>query len=282
MREGALAEQALGVGRVQSPRQSVPVSAGSEHEAQCPATTRCCPSFRRRGASVSRSAWSPVYRGRQPSSSVALLVSMITGWLIASIHSAAGGMNGARGMSAAARAAPWVTAGRDGERGQAELAKHVGDGDNSVAGDVVRARRSVCHDAAQQGLADVVLVDELHRQVESRYRDRDAGPLHQVQHPLRSRRDRGGERCPWRRRHAAPARSAGGADTGRCPDGRGPRRAAAARAPPSPGRRTTGRQGVRASPRSFRSGCRRETHRRRPTRRTRTAALARPLPQRTY
>ena len=53
---------------------------------------------------VSRSASSPVYRGAQPSSCLALLVSMIDGWLSASIHSTAGGTLGGRGALAAARA----------------------------------------------------------------------------------------------------------------------------------------------------------------------------------
>src|SRR3954451_25472050 len=53
---------------------------------------------------VSRSASRLLYRGRQPSSRLALPASMIAGWLAASIHCSCGGAKRSRGEAAATRA----------------------------------------------------------------------------------------------------------------------------------------------------------------------------------
>ena len=52
---------------------------------------------------------------------------------------------------------------RDRQRGEAELARDVGAGQHALAGDVVGPGRAGGDDALQEGLADVVLADELQR-----------------------------------------------------------------------------------------------------------------------
>src|SRR3954447_12940955 len=63
-----------------------------------------------RAATVSRSASRLVYLGFQPSSRLALLASMIDGWLSGSAHSITGGTKRGSGTAAMARAAAWTGA----------------------------------------------------------------------------------------------------------------------------------------------------------------------------
>ena len=89
---------------------------------------------------------------------------MIDGRVATSTHSTAGGRKGssdrrherARGDAREPR--------RDRQRGEAELARDVGAGQHALAGDVVGPGRAGGDDALQEGLADVILVDELHAQ----------------------------------------------------------------------------------------------------------------------
>lgn len=86
---------------------------------------------------------------------------MIDGCVAASTHPAACGRKGSCDRRVRARGSPREPR-RDRQRGEAELARDVGAGQHAVAGDVVRPGRARSDDALQEGLADVVLVDELH------------------------------------------------------------------------------------------------------------------------
>ena len=108
---------------------------------------------------------------------------------------------------------------RDRQRGEAELARDVGAGQHAVAGDVVGPGRAGGDDALQEGLADVVLVDELHAAATGRARAAaraSCGRARRGGRPAARGARAGGS---WRRPRAARGRSAGAAGTGRAPDG---------------------------------------------------------------
>jgi hypothetical protein len=89
---------------------------------------------------------------------------MTTGWLRTSTHPATCGRNG-RGDGSAG--GPHRAAGH-GQGSEAELPGDVRPAEDAVPGEVVGAGRSRAHGAGHQGLAHVVLVDELDRQVRDR------------------------------------------------------------------------------------------------------------------
>ncbi len=120
---------------------------------------------------------------------------MTAGRLAASAHSVTGGTALGSGSEAMPRATGSTSGAGDPQRGEPQLAGHVGRAEQAVARDVVRARRTGADRAQLEGLAHVVLVHQLEQEVRHRSGDahgqRGQGPTGGTHQRREQRRDVG-------------------------------------------------------------------------------------------